>query len=291
MICIRLSGGLGNQLFQYAAGRALSIKHNCDLLLDTSALKWRTYGVTPRDFELCHFKYHAKLATRRQEFFFAFLRPFNPIVQKISNWKLYREKKLISFDNLNPLSGHIYLDGYWQKYRYFSSYMDAISRDLAHSTPLSSASSSILRKIEDVNSVAIHVRRGDYVSLSSAANFHGALSIEYYRDSIKHANAKLDKPFYFIFSDDPEWCQTHLNFEGNFVFISHNTGQDSWQDLILMSRCRHHIIANSSFSWWAARLADYRFSINRFVCAPDKWFIASNPQDIDDLIPKHWIRL
>jgi hypothetical protein len=141
----------------------------------------------------------------------------------------------------------------------------------------------------DLNSVALHIRRGDYVSLGSANKYHGVLPLEYYEMAVSYALTNIQNPHFVIFSDDLLWCRQNLSLpDDSFTYVENNLGDASWQDLILMSHCRHHVIANSSFSWWGAWLADQRWGKNRIVIAPHKWFLKLEISK-QDRFPSHWL--
>lgn len=290
MICIRLEGGLGNQLFQYAAGRALSLRHKTDLLLDVSMLQQVKRGVTFRELELNRFKIDARVIDSNNSKFINFFHGFKYIVSFFSKWNFFVENSLLFNSKFQALPDQTYLLGYWQSFRYFEEIASVIYADFEPSKPISDKSRAIGIEMTEINSVAIHVRRGDYVSLKSASNMHGALSLNYYKKAIDEIQEKLTNPVFFVFSDDPTWCKENLPLPfDSTTFISHNSGSESWQDLILMSHCHHTVIANSSFSWWAAWLADQRYGLeNRLVYAPARWFVGTT-HDTKDRFPCHWI--
>jgi len=148
---------------------------------------------------------------------------------------------------------------------------------------------ALAKQIDLSASVALHIRRGDYVSLVSAARFHGALPLSYYMAAVARVRECVVEPKFFVFSDDQEWCRDNLQLGDSATFVGHNTGSDSWQDLVLMGRCRHHVIANSSFSWWGAWLADQRWGVpQRLVIAPACWFSGQPGQNLSDRFPVHW---
>jgi hypothetical protein len=289
MICVRLQGGLGNQLFQYAAGRALAQRHNSRLILDTSFLHQTSNKYTKRELELTRFMINARISNHG-EFRKNSLWHRLPIISNwLSPWHLYVEKSFSFNSAFNNLPDNTYLAGYWQSFRYFSAIAEVIATDLQPIEDLSQLSKEIDHRIRSCESISVHVRRGDYVSLRSASNMHGALKNAYYSKANENIFNTLLKPHFFVFSDDSNWCKLNLRFPSESVtYITHNSGFSAWQDLILMSRCRHNIIANSSFSWWAAWLADQLHGTkDRLVIAPQQWFrhITIN---IKDRFPNHW---
>jgi hypothetical protein len=143
-----------------------------------------------------------------------------------------------------------------------------------------------MESVQGPDSVAVHVRRGDYVSLKQAAHFHGLCDMDYYRAAMATLNQKYSGLKYFVFSDDITWCRSQFGNTGQISFIEDESDKRSSQDLFIMSACRHQVIANSSYSWWAAWLKDSSGD----VIAPKNWF--SDPSiNTSDLYPGKWIRL
>jgi hypothetical protein len=292
MICTRLEGGLGNQLFQYAAGRALAHRLGTELLLDTSALISRTPGVTPRSLELHRFRHAARVAKLGECRVPSWLHHLPAASRWISPWRVFVEKAVSFNTQFAELPDQTYLRGYWQSYRYFKDIAATLCRELEPVQPLSSQSNAVAAQVEAANasSVAVHVRRGDYVSLASAASFHGSLPLSHYTASLGYVRERVEGARFFVFSDDTDWCRKNLSLQENeAVFVGHNVGTDAWQDLMLMSRCRHHVIANSSFSWWGAWLGDQHWlGSPRLVIAPSRWFSGAVTQSLADRFPMHW---
>lgn len=291
MICVRLEGGLGNQLFQYAAGRALALRHGCELLLDTSTLQRRNHRVTQRHLELHYLRHVGRLATERESRLLPWLHRAGSLSRWISPWRVYVEKRTAFNAAFKTLPDQSCLVGYWQSYRYFSDIAKQLMIEFEPVNALSSTSLAVAERINSTTSIALHVRRGDYVSLASAASFHGALPMVYYNKAVARVRERVNLPRFFVFSDDPEWCRANLQLDDKVTFVVHNSGADAWQDLVLMSNCRHHVIANSSFSWWGAWLADQRWADpQRLVVAPALWFSGrENPsQNLSDRFPPHW---
>jgi hypothetical protein len=292
MICVRLDGGLGNQLFQYAAGRALALRHGTDLLVDTSVLGRRSRRLTPRSFELNHFRCAARAAAANEVHGSRWLHRVPAPLRRLSPWHIHVEADR-SFDMaFRDLPDGTYLVGYWQSFRYFEEIGPRIAGELEPVEELSRQSSETAERIEARNAVAVHVRRGDYVTLPTAARMHGALPPSYYEAAFAHVRERVAAPRFFVFSDDPVWCRANLPVAADeSVFVDHNPGPDAWQDLMLMARCRHHVIANSSFSWWGAWLADQRQPVaDRVVIAPERWFAGQPTRKDDDRFPSHWVR-
>lgn len=293
MVVVRLIGGLGNQMFQYAAGRALALHHATELYLDLSQLQKDPAGAyTLRQYELQPFKIQAQIASPEELGAFGKtesgvgvkLQSFFPFLFKRMRFNESRHSFHRQFFKL-PAS--VYLNGYWQDEAYFL----PIRESLLQEFDLRDESDAFRRVLDTINAVpavALHVRRGDYVHLASANMFHGVLSPEYYRKAVQGLQSEKQPFTFFIFSDDIPWCREHLNFIENAVFVDgRKEGLSAQEELLLMSRCRHNIIANSSFSWWAAWLNDHK---TKRVIAPQQWFNAGRKQP-DTLIPLTWTRL
>ena len=151
---------------------------------------------------------------------------------------------------------------------------------------MSVADKKVLEDINTTNSIAIHVRRGDYVSVESVAQTHGVCSLNYYRRAIDFVTHKVENPQFFIFSDDPEWVSEHLSTGYPTSYVIHNGPEEAFQDLRLMSLCQHQIIANSSFSWWGAWLNK---NAEKIVIAPRRWFL--DKRNTSDMCPENWNRI
>lgn len=182
------------------------------------------------------------------------------------------------------LSAPVYLDGYWQSERYFIGRAAALRQELfmpvVEPSPLNA---DLIQRMESCVSASLHVRRGDYISLPDAASFHGICSVDYFQDSARWL-VEQGVEHIFVFSDDPDWVKASIGLPCPATHISHNTGTESYWDLFLMKHCRHHIIANSSFSWWGAWL-DPR--PDKIVIAPRVW-LAGDPRP-NDILPSTWI--
>ena len=289
MIIVGLKGGLGNQLFQYAAGRQLAHIHNTIVKLDTTAY----YYGGPRQFELSHFNIQENIAVTAE-------------IKKLTEVKQNRLQKLFypllhSHPKLSPnhikynkipykaaffkLPDNIYLEGYWSSEKYFNDINDIIHLEFTFKKPLDETNQKFAEQITAVNSVSLHIRRGDYTEDSKAAQSHGLCSMQYYRDCIEYIIQKVNTPYFFIFSDRPDWVRNNLRLSHPAVYISHNAGSKDYEDMRLMSLCKHNIIANSTFSWWAAWLNS---NPQKIILAPKKWF-ADKKFNIDDIIPAGWI--
>jgi hypothetical protein len=209
-------------------------------------------------------------------------------------WRQLRGRTVVSLREpsfaYTPLASpceRVALDGYFQSWRYFSDQAQEIRTGLELTAPLSPENAALLRQIESDNAICLHVRRGDYVSNEKSAAFHGALDLGYYRRGLETLGALTHRATLYVFSDDPGFCRAHLRFDLPTVIVEPHEPDRPWEDLRLMSACRHFVIANSSFSWWGAwlgRRADKR------VIAPERWFLEGE-HDTRDLCPPEWTRL
>jgi hypothetical protein len=290
MIIVRLMGGLGNQLFQYAFARALSNEKNDELKLDLNFLNDKTFkeNFTYRDFELDKFNLEFKFATKFEINKFSNSR-FNNLLYKLSLKKnnVYLNERTFNHQNVKFLND-IYLDGYWQSELYFENYNKIIIKDLKFKD-VNKVNNSFYENYlyNNLNTVSVHIRRGDYVKNLNINAYHGTCDMEYYNKAINLINSKIKNPIFFFFSDDIDWVIKNFGKRYNYNYIDFNTENNNHLDMFLMSKCSHNIIANSSFSWWGAYLNQ---NSNKYVIAPNKWFVDSK-NDPPNIIPNTWIRL
>lgn len=287
MIAFFCQGGLGNQLFQYAAARRLSLRHGVPLVADIDWFDHPWAEETPRAFELQHYRVCLSSASAAQHKKLWLLRSrWGRYLGPVFSPRPLRERGPGVDLRLLEAGAATYLLGYWQSERYFADIRDVLLDELQPLSPPSAEDESMISKMEACNAVSVHVRRGDYVDSASAASYHGVCSLDYYREAIEHISARVEQPEFFVFSDDPAWTRAHLGANAPMHYVSHNAPEQAFQDLRLMSLCRHHIVANSSFSWWGAWLGEPQ---DRLVIAPSKWFAAAVPSP--DLVPSRWVRL
>lgn len=291
MLIVKLVGGLGNQMFQYAAARALALARSLPLHLDTTGFVGCRLH---QGFELQHvFHCDMPIASSHD-------------VQTVLGWRAAPlVRRFLARSELTALRGHAfiaephfhhwpclrsvpdkaYLHGYWQSEKYFADAVEAIRTDFTFRQPLSANNAVICDKICAARiAVSLHVRRGDYVSNVETNAEHGLCSIGYYRTAVRYIADRFDTPTFFVFSDDINWAQSNLELDYPCHYIDHNRGAESYNDMRLMSLCHHHIIANSSFSWWGAWLNS---SDDKLVIAPKRWFARQN-NNTKDLIPSGW---
>ena len=296
MIIIQLSGGLGNQMFQYAFGTYLATKNNTDLVLDLSYVqsklpfkKW----TTPMKYELDIFpNINANLSRNifSSKFFYPFAKAEHLLRTSFykNKFKLFHENGMnFNADFLN-ITDNSFIKGNFQSEKYFLDIQDKIRIDFQFNKITDEVNLSHIQKIKSCNSVSLHIRRGDYVSIQKNASKFIALHIKYYENTIKKISSLMSNPIFFVFSDDVEWVKQNLKSEFETHYISNNnTKTTSYIDMQLMSMCQHNIIANSTFSWWAAWLNS---NTNKIVISPSKWFQHFDV-NMDDILPDTWLRI
>ncbi len=268
MIVIRLIGGLGNQLFQYAAARQLSEIHQTELKIDIS------------EFE--EYKLHKYS-----------LRHFNIIEEFISKEEICGieevKARYFHFDpEFKKIPNNIILKGYWQSEKYFVAISEAIRSELSVKTPLSGRDAETAKQIVSCESVSAHIRRLDYVPNTYTEQLLETCSLDYYSDAAERISRNVKLPHFFIFTDDKVWVRKNFQIPYPITFIDHNGPDKNFKDMRLMSLCKHNIIANSTFSWWGAWLNN---NPDKLVFAPNKWFTEKARSSSKDLLPDSWIKL
>lgn len=290
MIIVRLIGGLGNQMFQYAAGRRLAHVLGVEFKLDITGFEH--YPL--RKYYLENFNIKENFASLKE------IRALTkrPIVERVLSWTLHRpprtastyirEKLSFHFDSdILSLPDGIYLDGYWQSEKYFADIAGIIRREFTVKTPQMGKNKELAEMVTATESVSLHIRRGDYVSNPSTNSILGVCNLDYYTRCVEHLTQTVKNAHFFVFSDDPEWVHENLKLSYPMTLIDHNGADKNYEDLRLMSQCKHHIIANSTFSWWGAWLGQRR---DKMVFAPKSWH-ACEKFDTRDLIPDKWTRI
>lgn len=293
MIIVKLIGGLGNQMFQYAAGKFLAARLGTDLFFDISG--FAKEGYTKREYALDVFDLTAKFASQNEINKLKYINNparyywhrLNVKINPFYKSTYFREKQFNYMQNILDLFGDVYMEGQWQTEKYFSSQASQIIKDF---TP---RNASVFRKddwyfkIKNTNSVSIHIRRGDYVSCPKFKKYFYTMTPSYYQKSLKMLAKKTGKLVVFIFGKDQKWARKFLKFPLETFYIKSGKGEHDAKDMWLMSQCKHNIIANSSFSWWGAWLNQ---NPNKIVVAPQKWFKDSSI-NTSDLIPEKWIKI
>jgi len=277
-------------MFQYAVGRALAVKRHAMLKLDTAA--FGQYRL--RSYALQHFCIDASELTESER---AGLKLSTGrrwragwIVARLvrgTSLPIVRESSFLFDPTVLDAPAECYMEGYWQSPKYFSRIEPQIRKELMVREPLVGQNLEISRRITDCVAVSLHVRRGDYANSEQTNRFHGTCGPEYYDAAEKHLRERIGPMQLFVFSDEPDWAEANLRFRSPATILRHNGPERDYEDLRLMTMCRHHIIANSTFSWWGAWLCQ---NPGKLVIAPKNWFREAN-HSTADLIPDSWIRL
>ena len=294
LIVANLVGGLGNQMFQYACARSLALDLGMTLKFSTDVFS--IYD-DHRVFELEQvFGLRLDVASKRELGDLIGWARRTPTVRRLLSKQSFgwlTSRNFICEPHLNYWSGLReralqggYLHGYWQSERYFAAYAANIRADFIFREELQGVDLRIANAISQSTAISLHVRRGDYVSDPKTLAVHGTCTPEYYYSAIETLRQRCPNARFFAFSDDPSWVVQVLQPRyPQLVLVEHNNGMSSYNDMRLMSMCDHHIIANSSFSWWGAWL---NHRPDKMVIAPARWF--ANGRDTPDLVPDNWER-
>ena len=292
MIYVNIIGGLGNQMFQYACGRALSLRKQESLCLVVDEFEHyglhngyelkKVFGI---DAPLAHDSELKSLLGFKSHLFLRKLLS-KPIMSRFGGDGLLTEPHFKYWSGINDFNPPFYIQGYWQSEKYFEDYSDVIREDFSFVNPLSNDDLSLIDKMKRHQCVAIHVRRGDYLSRKNRG-VYSTCSMGYYDNAIRYLTSCVGDLNLFFFSDDPDWVQENFGRRHeNVTVVRNNFGKNSSNDMRLMAMANHNIISNSSFSWWGAWLNK---TSDKIVVAPQKWF-KYKTHDFD-LIPQCWIRI
>ena len=289
MIVVRLTGGLGNQLFQYAMGRYHSLRHSVELVLEDSFYIDPPADSTPRQYDLDKYPIVARRSNAEERHAWRsytgrISKRFRRFVDFPGPFIYVHERPGQFNSNVNELGDGIFLDGYWQSERYFPGIQASLYADFLPLLPMLSEDTRISAIMKARQSISLHIRRGDYVSNIAANTIHGVCGLDYYDRAIRYMVERQTDPVFFIFSDDMQWVKKNLVINYPHVFVEHNSSTKAFQDLRLMSQCNHHILANSSFSWWGAWLNP---SAEKLIVRPRTWFVGL-PQTSTWACPEEW---
>lgn len=289
MVIVRIWEGLGNQLFQYAFARALSLSAGQKVFLDIRETG-RCSGEqdkVQRECGLLNFKISLPICTNVPHFY-PYVNGGRSIKEaaKLASeyrwmpYKYFEESELGYHEELLSLKGNWYLQGWFQSGRYFGKYRDILIEEIRPRKKIH-ISQTLQKYLKGENTVSVHIRRGDYIRV------HNSVTTIYYANAIRHIEKFVKNPFWIIFSDDPEWVQREMNFGKNCYYVSGNESLKDYEELCLMSCCKNNIIANSTFSWWGAWL---NRNPNKIVIAPEKWFLKGIRGCGQSIILPEWIR-
>lgn len=291
-------GGLGNQMFQFAMGRALALRLNVPLRLNISAFAiagsvahnaWRLQYFPRILADNC-----CTVEDNPASFFHNLRRRLKVFALKKMHGEfplfpdIVTEPHFEYWRGIERISAPCHLYGYWQSEKYFIKYADQIRKDFAFPVLPDGEPRALAARIKACpNAVAVHIRRGDYLSNPQTLAFHGLPGPEYYGAALARIRAEVGNTTIFLFSDDPRWvCENFAPCGHAFEVVDLNLPQFPQHDMHLMALCRHHIIANSSFSWWGAWLS----TSEGMRLAPSRWFVAPEI-NADDIYPPAWIRV
>ena len=279
-IRIKLTGGLGNQMFQFATAFAIAKRNNVRLSLDLNYINQRQLF---NGFELEKvFNIYSKVSFLNKALSFQSIN-FKEILNKIDvTFYNFKEPHFHYTSKILDIPKHSFLDGYWQSELYFKDYSKEIKKIFNFSDKLDEQNELISNDINQSNSISIHIRRGDFL-LKRNDNHYINLK-EYYLKAINESSKFFKNPKYFIFTDDPSWVTDNFVLDHSYFIVAVNQGAKSFYDMHLMSLCKSNIIANSSFSWWGAWLNNNK---DKIIYAPKDWF-KDKSISTDDLIPNSW---
>ena len=279
MVKIKLTGGLGNQMFQYAYAKALESR-GYDIELDSSIYQhYQLHG----GFQLDKYAINIPIINKKTNIFLHKIK----VKSGWGNRNILKEKTLLYDEALLTPKDDITIEGYFQSEKYFMVIRKLLLEQFTIQEPLSDYGNKIAKLIRENNSCSVHIRRGDYVQNASTQAVHGSCDLDYYSRAIEYMEKEYEDIDYFIFSDDITWVKEHLLIN-NAHYIESEEERIPHEDIYLMSLCQHNIIANSSFSWWGAWLNQYA---KKQVIAPKRWFLDEVMyQQSHDIVPSHWMK-
>ena len=290
MIIVRIMGGLGNQLFQYASSYSLAKRLNQELMLDTTffpkqnlrGLKLDKFNIEYTD-TISDLPFLTKIYKNR--YLNKVLRECKLSIlpcEENTKYMLETCSDIIpEFYAINE--DNIYIDGYYQSEEYFKEYKESIIRQFTPKYTLEAEYNDELNKILNCESVAVHVRRGDFLAAQNDHNpNHYLLGEQYYHNALKYVNEQLNNPTFFWFSDDIDWVKKNFGENANYRFVSLHTKHPDIDEMMLMKNCKHIIAANSTFSWWASWLNEKEDALH--ICPKKRY---GNLH----MIPDNWIKI
>jgi hypothetical protein len=287
-VVVPLIGGLGNQMFQYAAARALALRTGSQLELE---LAWfgidadRQYALAP--FLIKAKTVHQEKGARPEYRLLDRIARRLPITRKRNGIPVFKEASFRYDRRIDELRAPVLLEGYFQSELYFGRFRDQIAEDFKLRYPPTPVTAKMLDQIGSTDAICVHIRRGDYVSNRRANAHHGTCSLEYYEAGLAQMAQGLTSAHCFVFSDDPDWVRANFVSSIPTTFVDIHGTNEAHEDLRLMAACQRFVIANSSLSWWGAWLGAHG---DKKVVAPSQWF-QKRGIDTTDLVPSSWIRL
>jgi hypothetical protein len=295
MVIVQISNGLGNQMFMYALGRSISYRNNVELKLDLSIYDSGHHSV----YFLDKFNIQAGIATREE------VESFKPKRWKLHKWIPYeinrrmmpmRKRKFVRertyrFDpEVMKIRDNAYLLGFWACEKYFKDIREVLLQDFTLINSPNEKNREVLDEMASCDSISLHIRRGKYVSDPRARRTFGALPVEYYQRGLDYIAERVSNPRVFVFSHEMDWVKENLKTNLPLRYVDHNPPAEYYEDLRLIKACKHHVIPNSTFTWWGAWLCKYP---GKIVVAPRYWFAPEKAERGGDaeVFPDEWIRL
>lgn len=294
MKIVKLKGGLGNQMFQYAFAKNIEMSTEEDVKMDLSAYEVRKNDDVrkPRIFDfrivekianqneimkMCKINHNYDLLSLQYKLGVQIENIINP------NYFFMRECKYIPIEEICKYQ---YFDGYWQTWKYIDAVKDQLKKEFVPKKELSSQSKNMIEILKNQNSVFVGIRKGDYNSTWIRKRMYGDFKVQYYIEAMNYICNLVEDPVFYIFSNDIEWVKKYIVLNGfNICYRDIKDQISDFEEMLIMSSCRHSIIVNSTFYWWAAWLNDYP---EKIVVAPDQWFTNGWK---DELIPPDWVKM
>jgi hypothetical protein len=292
MILVLMYGGLGNQLFEVAAALFLKKKSRQGIRLNGRSVYG---GKDNRRFVIPELRFQIREGGKALHLFARLVRHlsrrFSGLALLSHNplWTLLSDPADGTMDVLSQGSGSLVtiLDGYWQYGLYPETFIERLRDKIVPRFPLSHRAVELLEGLKSNCTLAVHVRRGDYAHDDQTRSFHGVCDVEYYNRAFQFIGSHTRVDAVYVFSDEVRWARENIHFTQRTTYVSDDGNLRDVEELTVMSKCHHFIIANSTFSWWAARLATFP---NKIVVAPRKWFV--EPRALEQgLFPSDWHRL
>lgn len=287
MIIVRIWEGLGNQMFQYAYARALQAK-GMNVRLDMGKAYDEMFGKyrnhIQRTTSIQNFNLRIKPIDVHKYGRYSYLNQ-DTLVRKIlyvlgknGMWfyNFYEEEEQKYSEKAEKIKGNYYIKGWFQSERYFKDIRNILLKEFTPKKKIN-ISKEIREALNNPQSVSVHIRRGDYVKISNTVN------LLYYQKAIQYIRQYYKNPVFLVFSDDLEWVKSNIPVEGEVIYVNEDKRMQDYEELLVMSRCKSNIIANSTFSWWAAWLNQNK---EKCVIAPKMWFPGQ-----EGIVPKEWIML
>ena len=284
MVYVKIKGGLGNQMYQYAFAKAYGIRHKLPVVLDMDPIR----HAVNRPYALQHFAVDTRIRDHSRGAVNQFKNLFFYMSLLIRGKYVLERQGGFRKNLLEKRRESVYFDGYWQSFRYFEAIRSQLLHDFALKEPLSTVSKQWAAQIQaQHDAIFIHVRRGDYVTVAKNRAMFLALPISYYQEAVQHIVAKHPQAVVFVFSNDMAWVKENLHFTTDTYYVEGNDEEHGYEDMYLMSLCRHHVIANSSFSWWGAWLSRQ----DGMTIAPSRTSVDTQQPDTSDFYPSDWEKI